>query len=256
MYPLQGLSPIPNVSNLEVPARNDKRVDYAYGPKDPGNKNQNRDTLWELTYTRGKVFINRHGEAKKLFLNMLTSELAFAFDKSKNIALVSGTNGVYSLRRYSPVKKAYEDIALPDNIRTPRIVYDLKDPKLEAKGDTLLFYFRDKSLYYLSENTDYQTEVKVETFDRILNLEQVSMNEKQRLQFRVYEMVLEEDIATRTEPSWENKPYTTEVLIRDISDNITTMGDVEVMYCRMRTDYFNDDDVLQETVDLMKIFKV
>lgn len=229
-----GLSPLAQVGDLEVPSRNGDRHDFARGAPSLGDTNSPRNTLWEMTYQRGKIFLNPKGAQKTLFLSTLASEFAFAFDSNMSPVIVIRLNQNYVLYRYNVSDRSFSMTPLNFNMRTPRMVRDYTDINMRNFADTYLFYFNDNKLCYLSESSNFQQETVMNVMDRDLYLDQVSKNSFDRLQFKVYEKVEPEIANQMTDISWDGKAPTSESVIRNIANDIIAIGDVNELFKQMK----------------------
>ena len=204
MFPPRGISPIPTIGAVEVPARHDLRTDYAYGTAILGDNSTERNVLWMMSYSRGRVYLNHSGQTPVQFLTLRATELAFCFDGDMNVVLVYRYGGIFYIYRYDSELNDYitETLGTSEEIRTVRAVYDLKDPSLQTNAEAMIFYFRGYDLCRLSEFTDYKNEEVLETYDKLLYIDQVSYNEFHRLQLKVYQLV--DDLTTASDPISSN----------------------------------------------------
>lgn len=251
-----GLSPLPQVGDLEVPSRNGDRHDFARGAPSFGDTTSTRNTLWEMTYQRGKIFLNPKGAQKNLLLSVLASEFAFAFDSNMYPVVVVRLNQNYTLYRYNSNTRNFSAKPLTGNMRTPRMVRDYTDINLKSFADTYLFYFNDNALCYLSESTDFQQEIVMNVMDRELYLDQVSKNNFDRLQFKVYEKVDPDTANQMTDISWDGKAPTTESVTRKIANDIVSLGDVNELYRQMRLTTTKKSTSMSQLTQATKSFDI
>lgn len=111
------------------------------------------------------------------------TEISLAFDQNMNPFIAYMENGQAKFYWYDTAIEGYTITTLPANSRSPKCCMDDKRPLETAKNDILIAYMRDDKLYYREERDRYLVEYLLSSGHGLLDLIQIGMNNKLRVQF-------------------------------------------------------------------------
>lgn len=121
------------------------------------------------------------------------TELSISFDQLMRPYAAFVENGQCKLYWFDSVAGAPAVLSLPAGCYNPRITLDDKRPEQNSVSDILLFYMRDKNLYYRIQRERYLMEHLLATGIEG-NLLRAGMNTKYRIQFEFAIRMTEDEL--------------------------------------------------------------
>lgn len=189
-----GLSPEPTFGVFELPPKPNKTTDYAYGTTAINGNVGERDRIWTFKYANGTInVINENGIAVELVSGTYATELAGAFDINMHPVVVWVNAGVTRLYRFDYDLNDFITEELGTGFVTPRLTFDQRNLKFSNRR-TYLTYIKDNGLYIRTSDDDYQTEELLGLFEKEYKIEQFGLSIINRLQYRLYRLVMPEDL--------------------------------------------------------------
>lgn len=111
------------------------------------------------------------------------TEVSLAFDQNMNPFVSYMVGGVAKFYWYDTALPGYTTTTLPAGSRSPKCCLDDKREMQDLTNDIILAYMRDDKLYYREQRDRYTVEYLLSSGHGLLDLIQVGMNTKLRLQF-------------------------------------------------------------------------
>lgn len=113
---------------------------------------------WRAYIKPDGVYLNRTDTTEhKLVLALPNIEqIDFCFDQNMNVVIAYTVAGRPYLYAYA--KQGYQQRALPDGARCPRVVLDRVRQSFSSQSDIIVGFMRDGSIYYLLQREDYLKE--------------------------------------------------------------------------------------------------
>lgn len=189
-----GLSPEPTFGLFELPPKPNRVTDYAFGSTAINGNVGVRDKIWTFKYANGVIsLINEDNISVKLVSGTYARELAGTFDKDMRPVVVWVGSGITRLYRYDTAVGDYVIDELGTGMLTPRATTDQRNLKYLPKR-TYITYIKDNGLYIRTDEDNYQSEQGLAFFDKDYRIEQFGLSVVNRLRYRLYRLVMPEDL--------------------------------------------------------------
>lgn len=208
MFPLQGLTPEPIVSEIEVPFLTSKRYGQFWGSATGFiNEFSNvehtdvRTTLWSYRLANGQVVINNGTHDQSIWDSLGPtategiSEVSIAWDRRLNIVGAFAQHGDVKIRYLTTSQSGTPGRLVTENItqrhgggvRTPRVAFDDRRMRFRKLASTIIGYMHNNRLMILVSDDEYRTPLIIKEFDTDdWQLHQIAMGENNRLHFAIY----------------------------------------------------------------------
>lgn len=208
MFPLQGLTPEPIISEIEVPFLTSKRFGQFWGSTTGFiNEFSNvdytgaRTALWSYRLANGQVVVNNGTHDQPIWDSLGPtategiSEVSIAWDRRLNIVGTFAQHGDVKIRYLTTNQSGTPGQLITENIsqrhgggvRTPRVTFDDRRMRFRKLASTIIGYMHNNRLIILSSDDEYRTPLIIKEFDTDdWQLHQIAMGENNRLHFAVY----------------------------------------------------------------------